>query len=377
MEKKNNQLLITGIGYNYETIDASRYASQKKFNAFYLFAQKEWLPVQHINITLGARLDKHSLYKAQINPKLAMAYRPVKKLTLLASIGTGFKAPDFRQQFLSFTNSLVGYTLLGANELNNGLTQLQQQGQIDPSIDLTPYLTDHTLLPERSVGINFGFRYQPDNKTGISAGLFRNDIRQLIDRYTLPFTKTNNQSVYSYVNVNRVFTQGFDVNISHRFLQVFTLTAGYQFLDAKDKDVIERLKENKIVKRDHVTYQSSYVKQSEYGGLFNRSKHSANLQLAFSDKQNRFGGSVRAVYRGRFGYRDINGDNILDDDREYVKGYVMLSGNMEIKIIKGISIQTGCDNILNHLDKDRLPNLSGRIFFVNCNFELNKILKIK
>ncbi len=371
--KNPNELLVTGLGYNYETIAASRYASKKQFNAFYFFAQKEWLPLQNLNLTLGARMDKHSLYDAQFNPKLAIAYKPVQHLTLLASVGTGFKAPDFRQQFLSFTNSLVGYTLLGANELNNGLIQLKQQGQIDASVDITPYLTDHTLVPERSVGTNIGFRYHPDSKTEISAGVFRNDISHLIDRYNLPFTKTNNQSIYSYVNVNRVFTRGIEFSISRRFMDQFTINAGYQYLDAKDKDVIEQIKQNKIVKRDPVTFQSDYVKSSDYGGLFNRSRHTANLQLFYSNKHHWLNGSIRAVYRGRFGYSDINGDNILDDDREYVKGYVSLNSSIGISFRNGIGFRAGSENMLNHLDKDLLPNLSGRTYFVNCNIDLIKI----
>ncbi len=372
--KKQNEQFITGIGYNYETIDASRYASAKQFNSFYIYSQKEWLPLNNLNITLGARLDKHSLYKAQFNPKLAIAFKPLQKLTLLASIGSGFKAPDFRQQFLYFTNSLVGYTLLGANELNNGLIQLKQQGQIDASVDISPYLTDHTLLPEKSVGTNIGFRLRCGNNTTISSGIFRNDISNLINSYILPFNKTNNQSIYSYENVNRVFTQGIDLSISQKVFTLFTISAGYQYLDAKDKDVIEKIKENKIVKRDPVTFTSAYVQSGEYGGLFNRSKHSANLQLLYSNAQHWFTGSIRAVYRGRFGYSDINGDNILDDDREYVKGYLLLNGTVSVAFRNGLQLQTGSENILNHTDKDKLPNLSGRTFFVNCNFDLQKIL---
>lgn len=372
---KPNQLLIAGLGYNYETIDASRYASAKQLNAYYCFVQKEWLPLKGLNITAGARLDKHSLYKLQFNPKLAMAYKAARKLTIIASVGTGFKAPDFRQQFLSFTNSLIGYTLLGADELNNGLIKLQQQGQIDASINLAPYLTDHTLLPEKSIGTNIGIRYNPGSSTEINAAVFRNDINHLIDRYNLPFTKTNNQSIYSYINVNRVYTQGFDLNICQKLYRLFTINAGYQYLDAKDKDVVDQLKQGKIVKRDPVTYQSAYVTKKEYGGLFNRSKHTANLQLAYANPHHWLSGSVRAIYRGRFGYSDINGDNILDDDREYVKGYVLLNAAIGAGFKNGIALQAGVDNIMNHLDKDKLPNLSGRSFFVNCNFELEKIFK--
>ena len=376
--KNQKQQLITGIGYNYETINASRYASEKQFNSFYIYSQKEWLPLNNLNITIGARMDKHSLYKAQFNPKLAMAYKPSSRLTVMASVGTGFKAPDFRQQFLFFTNSLVGYTLLGANELNNGLIQLKQQGQIDASVDLSPYLTDHSLLPERSVGTNLGFRWNYSNDTKINFDVFRNDISHLIDRYNLPFTKTNNQSIYSYVNVNRVFTQGATVNVSQKLCSFLNLDAGYQYLDAKDKDVLQRIKDGAVVKRDPVTFESDYVKAKEYGGLFNRSRHSANVQLIYFNKHHWLNARASAVYRGRFGYSDINGDNILDDDREYVKGYVLLNANVSIAFRNGLRIQTGSENILGHEDKDKLPNLSGRTFFVNCSLDLQKFLsKIK
>ena len=372
--KKPNKQFITGVGYNYETIDASRYASQKQFNSFYVYSQKEWLPFSNLNVTIGARLDKHSLYRAQFNPKLALAYKPSARMTVTASVGTGFKAPDFRQQFLFFTNSLVGYTLLGANELNNGLVKLKQQGQIDANVDISPYLTDHTLSPERSVGINLGFRWNNSNDTKINFDVFRNDISHLIDRYNLPFAKTNGQSIYSYVNVNRVFTQGASMNVSQKIFSYLTVDAGYQYLDAKDKDVLQRIKDGNVIKRDPVTFESGYVTTKEYGGLFNRSKHSANIQLLYSNKHHWLNARASAVYRGRFGYSDINGDNILDDDREYVKGYVLLNSSVSVAFRNGLRIQTGSDNILDHKDKDKLPNLSGRTFFVNCSLDIQKFL---
>lgn len=371
--EKRNQKLIAGIGYNYETIEADRYPDKKYFNAFYLFTQKEWLLNNKLNITVGGRLDKHSLYNLQFNPKLALAYKVKPNLSFSGSIGTGFKAPDFRQQFLYFTNALVGYTLLGADELSNGLVQLKQQGQIDQNVDITPFLVPHTLLPERSTGINIGGRYTLHNITSITLNVFRNDINNLIDRYNMPFTKTNGQAIYSYVNINTVFTQGYDVNINHTFNPQFSLSAGYQYLDAKDKDVLKRIKNAEIVKRDPVTYFSSYVTKSQYGGLFNRSKHTANLQFFYTEKEKGWAANIRATYRGRYGYSDINGNNILDDDREYVKGYVLLNAAVSKSFKKGFEIQVGAENLLNHTDKDRLPNLPGVTYLVNCNFNMQQI----
>ena len=368
-----DQKFIAGTGYNFETVDASRYASSHHFNAFYFFTQKEWLLNNRLNITAGARLDKHTLYKAQFNPKLAVAYKIFSGLSVNASVGTGFKAPDFRQQFLNFTNVLVGYTLLGANELSNGLQQLKQQGQIDPSVDISPYLGDHTLLPERSVGKNIGIRFTANKKTQISTNVFRNDIVNLIESYHLPFTKVNSQSIFSYANISKVFTQGFDVNINYRLHERFCITGGYQYLEAKDKDVIKKIKDQQLVKRDPVTFASSYVSMKDYGGLFNRSKHTANLQLSYNNKNNDLKASIRAVYRGRYGYSDINGDAVLDDSREYASGFLLLNASVSKTCKQGFELQTGTDNILNHRDKIRLPNLYGRTYFINCNINLKQI----
>ncbi len=371
--ENSNRKFIAGAGYNYETIDANRYAEKRNFNAFYIFSQKEWLLNNKLNITVGGRLDKHSLYNLQFNPKLALAYKIKPKLSINASIGTGFKAPDFRQQFLFFTNSLVGYTLLGANELSNGLVQLQQQGQIDQSINITPYLGDHTLSPEKSTGINVGGRYTLHNTTNFTVNIFRNDINNLIDRFNLPFSKTNGQAIFSYTNVNKVFTQGFDININNAINKNFSLNAGYQYLEAKDKDVVKEIKNQQVVKRDPVTYVSSYVNAKDYGGLFNRSKHTANLQLFYSSNNKTWNTNIRANYRGRYGYSDINGDNILDDNREYVNGYVLLNAAISKSFKQGFELQLGAENLLNHKDKDRLPNLPGTTYLINCNFNLQQI----
>ena len=375
--EKANQKLIAGAGYNMETINANRYASSHHFNAFYLFSQKEWLVENRLNITAGARLDKHTLYKLQFNPKLAVAYKISPAISAYASVGTGFKAPDFRQQFLNFTNSLIGYTLLGANELSNGLQQLQHDGQIDASVNISPYLNRSALLPEKSIGTNIGFKFSVKPNTQVAANLFRNDISHLIDRYNLPFTKVNNQAIFSYTNINKVFTRGFDANISHSFSKKYSISSGYQYLEAQDKDIVSKIHQHQLVKRDPVSFISSYVTMKDYGGLFNRSKHVANLQITQHDEKNRLTSSIRAVYRGRFGYSDLNGNAILDDDREYVNGYLLVNASLSKTFNKGIEAQLGSDNILNHRDIDKLPNLYGRTYFINFSINLNQLLSNK
>ncbi|MGG9970444.1 TonB-dependent receptor plug domain-containing protein [Ferruginibacter sp. SUN002] len=374
---KQNQKFIAGVGCNFETVQSSRYTSTKHLTTSYLFAQKEWLLKNILNITAGARYTKNNLFDAQINPKLSFAYKPTHKLKLILSVGTGYKTPDFRQQFLYFNNALIGYTLLGAQELASGLKQLKQNGEIAQDVDITPYLWKKSLSPEKSIGTNIGATYNLNNTTIFVANIFRNDITHLIERYNLPFVKTNGQSIFCYQNISKVFTQGLDINIQHNINETWTFNAGYQYLDAKDKDAVKNIKNRKVIQRDPVTYISTYTTMSQYGGLFNRSKHSANIQVIYTDKKTNISGSIRATYRGRFGYADINGSQILDDDREYVKGYTMLNLSINKTFVKGFELQIGSDNILNHTDRVKMPNLFGRTYFVNCNINLKQLLKNK
>lgn len=372
-KKVNNRWMI-GVGYNYETINADRYAAAQNLNAAYGFIQKEWWIANRLNITAGARADKNTLFAWQINPKLAMAYKWSSRLQVNASVGTGFKAPDFRQQFLSFNNSLVGYTLLGVNELANGLVQLQRQGQIDANTNISPYLNVPRLIPEKSVGLNLGLRYTT-SRLQASVNVFRNDVRNLIERFNLPFTKTNGQAIFSYVNLNQVFTQGADINIQYQFNKVWSFTTGYQFLDARDKSVLRQIKEESLYKRDPVTFVTTLVTRQDYGGLFNRSRHTANAQLSYTSPKHRWNANVRAVYRSRFGFSDRNGNAILDDDREYADGYAMVYFTAEKAICDGLSLQAGCENLLNYTDPVHLPSLPGRLLFATCNINIEQLFK--
>lgn len=367
---KGDNKFITGAGYNYETINSSRYHNRVDVNRWYLYTQQE-IKWKNLNAVGGVRVDKNSLFKTQVSPKISLSLK-YPKFIVNGSVGKGFKAPDFRQQFLDFTNALVGYTLLGANEIGAGLTRLKNQGEIDANVDISPWLSDHSLSPERSVGYNFGVQYTPIKYTKLDVNFFRNDIYDLIERYNLPFTKTNNQAIFSYVNISKAYTQGFDITLKQALSRSLLFTAGYQFLQAKDKDVISRIKSGAVYKRDPVTFNTTETSLKEYGGLFNRAKHSTSLQLLYKSQKKYFDASIRASFRGRVGYSDLNGNNILDDDREYTDGYLMLNATICRDFLSWLKVQVGSDNILDHLDRERLPNLSGRTFFMNCIINLNQ-----
>jgi outer membrane receptor for ferrienterochelin and colicins len=77
------------------------------------WVQHRWGAAETLIVTSGARLDLDAWFGLAVSPRLAMAAFPSPRLTLRASAGRGFAAPDPREMFLDFTNPAVGYRVLG------------------------------------------------------------------------------------------------------------------------------------------------------------------------------------------------------------------------------------------------------------------------
>jgi outer membrane receptor for ferrienterochelin and colicins len=136
MEKTGvNSKFISGLGFMAEAVDASRYDSKHNFRTFYFFSQEELTLRKGYNLIAGVRVDKRNDFDWRVSPKLALSGKLSDKFFLSASVGMGYRTPDARQSYALFTNSSVGYSLLGAEVLKTALDKLKQEGQIDPSIN--------------------------------------------------------------------------------------------------------------------------------------------------------------------------------------------------------------------------------------------------
>ncbi len=369
---------ISGAGFIAESVDACRYDSKHNFTTLYLFSQEEWAISKRYNLIAGVRLDKRNDFDWRASPKLALSGKINDKIFLSASVGLGYRTPDTRQSYALFTNTSVGYSLLGAEVLEEALQKMKQEGQIDPSINTSVYNSNGAALKaETSVGANLGIRYTPFAQLLVNVNIFRNDMKHLIDRFTLPFNKTNGQLIYSYHNVNKVYTEGLSVDASWNISNHFTVSGGYQFLIAKDKDVINGIKQNKYYKRDPVTFKTDLVTLKDYGGLLYRSKHAASLKLLYTSAKSGFSGWLRVNYTGRYGYTETNGSGVLDGDSEYEPGFFLCNLTVSKRLLANLELQAGIENIFNYKQPFLMPNLAGRIFFLNLNINFDKILHVK
>lgn len=357
-----------GVGRIWESVDATRYEEKIKYQTSYAYAQYEWQPLEKLNILAGGRYDDHNAYGSQFSPKLSVQYDVLWWIAVRGSFGVGFKAPDFRQLYLNFTNATVGYSVFGSNVLEKGIQELEDQGQIE-TILVDPS-TFGAIKAETSTAYNVGIKLQPNKKSSININLFCNDIKDLIDTKAVA-RKTNGQQVFSYYNIASVFTQGAEVDGSYALSNYFTLSVGYQLLMAKDKQVVKDLKAGNVYARDPETNTTRRVSPDEYGGLFNRSRHMANAKL-FYENPTGWSASARVIFRGRYGFADLNNNMILDDDSEYVDGYVTANVSIGKTFRQWLKLQAGCDNLLDYTDDQYIPSLPGRLLWVSVSLTLSK-----
>lgn len=350
-------LLTVGGGAIRETVDADRKSGTR--TGGFGFVQDEWHPANALRVTGSVRFDANSDYASRLSPKLAARYEPSDRLSLRASVGSGYKAPAFRQLYLDFTNPQAGYTVLGATEVQAGIGRLRDQGRIQALLR-EPGTLGNPLQPETSWAFNVGLTATPWPGATARLNVYHNEIDNLITTEAVA-TKTNDQRVFTYFNRNEVFTRGLEARLTVRPLSGLRVQLGYDYLEAKDRQVLEELEAGNVYRR--VDGRDVRVEPSEYGGLPERSTHSGTVQLRYTVSPLDLTASVRGTLRGRAGYADRNGNGIIDADREYVEARTLWDATVSKTVWSNYTLRAGGENLLNYTNPSRVPSLSGRRWF--------------
>ena len=361
--------LIVGLGYQSDQARSTRYdalSSRKQNRVAYAFAQWEWrLNAQWISIA-GMRYDDNQQFAAAFTPKWAIRFKPNDQWSFNASVGQGFKAPDFRQLYLNFTNNAAGgYSVYGTQDAIRIIRELNRIGQI---AELKPEFDRLTeLSPEFSTGMNLGAEYRPSQTVHIRINGFRNDIRSLIDVRQVA-TRIDGSQIFSYLNVKRAFTQGVETEFRWQLKTSWLLSGGYQWLRTGDKDEWARIKKGLEYTRSS-DGTSRVMNKNEYVGLPNRSKHQAQFKLTYQPSETRFV-FLRGFYRSRWTVANSNGNGVHDVQDESANGFVQINLSGGLPLRKNLQLQAGIENLLNHQDISYLPNFPGRNLYLTLNFKL-------
>lgn len=357
-----NDKLTGGIGINYETLDRTYFDKSVNFNSQYFYLQYDFNPSEKWNILAGFRYDSHSEYASQFSPKLGVNYKINENFSLKSSVGYGYKAPDFRQLFFDFTNPSVGYTVLGYNIAEDRLNRFEEQGQILSRVEGISF--DKPLEAESSINFNFGTFYKK-NKLRLDVNAFYNSIHNLIDTRVVA-QKTNGQNIFSYFNISEIFTYGLEFNSTYDFTKEFSISFGYQYLTAKDRSVLDNFENYQYIRNSNL--QTVQIAKSDYFGLYNRSKHTANIKFAYTIPKIKTDINLRVFYRSKYGLFDTNGNQILDKYDTFVSDYFITNLSISKYIGNKFIVQAGANNLLDFTDPSQISNLSGRQLFARIQY---------
>ena len=270
-----------------------------------LFVQDEFRPISAFALVIGGRLDNHSEFGTHFSPKLSTMYRVTDDFRVRFSYGQGFRAPDFRNLYLDFTNVTAGYQVLG-----------------NPS-----------LQPESSHSWNIGAEYQVLDSLLGRIHVYRNDLHNLIEAERIGQSAAGG-SKFEYQNISKAFTEGIDVEAVIGNIGGFTSTVGYAYLRGADK---------------------------ETGlALLNRSTHSGTLKLAYLHANSGFQIDLRGRYASPWGFFD-DGDKVLEPE-ELAPSYWVWNVRASKTLFKIFKASIGCNNIFDF----RIPTFytfTGRSFY--------------
>lgn len=365
-----SHILTFGSGVNYESVKSGRISDKKiTTDLYYAFYQHDWIASHNFNLIGSIRYDWHSDYAAHWSPKFAFSWKIFDGFNLKSAIGSGFKAPSFQQLYLDWTNSIAAYSVFGAAFFKDRFASLAKAGMIGDT--LIPIDNIGVLKPEQSVSFNFGFVYDINDNYQVKLNLFRNNLTDMIETQAVA-NKTaqfGGAQVFTYFNLNEVFTQGVEFNFDFNLFDGFKFAGGYQYLEAYDVKVLDKIRDKKLYM--NTDNGDRIVKESDYGGLFNRSKHSTNLKLQYTNIEYGFNVYLRGIIRGRYGWADRNNSTILDADNEYAPGYALWNITASKDIYDMFNIQAGVDNILDKFDPHHLTSNPGRTFFVKMTYNFS------
>lgn len=357
-----------GAGIVRETVRSNRYdsASTLRSNTIaYFFTQHEQKISPKLTLIGGLRFDANQAYASVWSPKIALQFKPSEKLKFNVSYGRGFKAPDFRQLYLNFTNLAAGaYSVFGSEVAVSEIKRLSAAQLLDQTTALAGSLS--ALKPEVSGGLNAGLVYTPNASSQFTANIFRNDLKNMIVTDVIAFKKNGGQ-IYSYFNLKRALTQGLELGAQQKIGQWMQLNAGYQFLYTADKEVLQSIKKGEIFQRSLSNGQAYRMNLSDYGGLPSRSRHTANLKVSAENAKGYFS-TIRFIYRSRWGTSDLDGNGLINRADEYAKGHLQVNTSIGLPLDSHWKFMAGIDNLFNYKDIQFLPGNPGRTGYIDIQF---------
>ena len=218
-----------------------------EINYWAAYVQDELKPTEKWLIIPSVRFDHSDKFGNEVTSRIATTYNAADDVRVKAVVGQGYKTPTVNELYHFWEM----YSQVGRNE-----------GEF--------YVGNPDLKPEKSLSYELAIEKDWGDKTTVHFGLFRNELKDMIQEFDTGMKTTDNPTLYPGIGKDRIMTyknipeatmQGAELSASHKLAKDIYLNAGYTFLDAKDKTEGTRLLDTS---RHQVTIGVSYQPENIY-----------------------------------------------------------------------------------------------------------------
>jgi len=258
-----------------------------------------------LRVVPGARFSWSEAWGTHWTPRLAVLWRATPSLAVRASIGTGYRAPDFKELYMQFLNISPGvaYAVRGNPDLQ----------------------------PETSVNVTGSVEWT-GSRLYLRAQAFHSRFTDFIE--TRALGDSAGVTLFTYGNIDDGRTQGIELEAGATW-HGLRGEAGYAWLDAERTTTGEK--------------------------LLGRPAHSGRLSLSYALP---FGlrASAAGVYTGRTPMQRTESGEVLERD-----GFLRIDLRVTQALPRGFEIAAGVDNLLD-TRVERWPGFAERQFHVSLGW---------
>ena len=303
-----------GGGIELESMTSDRISDGLRESTLdFAYAQLEHDFNTNWNLFSGVRLDYHSIYGANISPKLGLMFKPEPISRIRFSYGEGFRAPSFKELYIDFTELSINLKVFG----------------------------NENLEPEASKNVTFDMERWHLNEYHGHLSAYFNKITNLID-YAYEYTDENDFVVYRSHNINEAIVTGFSVDFSRYHNHYLESSFNYSYLNSWDKDT-----------------EASLSLKASHQGQFTLTLKPTKLPHV----------SIITEYTGeRFYWEDaLEGEG---GKQHWLYPYFLLHIGTNYTLNNKVSLLAGVRNVLDVYDLEWGP-VPGREWYLTANYQLN------
>ncbi|WDF70774.1 TonB-dependent receptor [Sphingobacterium oryzagri] len=359
-----------GLGGSIEQMDNQDLDGERALYTAFGYLQTEWRPVERLLSTLGLRYDYTNVYDGRLSPSLGLQYQITPQLLVKGGVGAGFKAPDYKMRYQVFYNPAANYLVIGADRVAEVIQTMDANGELSYRNTYMVNLVDGNLKAETSLSNNLGFVWNPNTRWQAEVSLFYHRINNQINTVSVGNGTTISQ-LYSYRNLPKAVNKGFELSLNYQATKDLALSAGYQYLVAKDLAVGDSIRAGNYPYNYYSNPTTGEHRQSQpgdYWGIEDRSRHMLNLKALYTFVPWQMNINLRANIRGKYPFQDTNGNQFIDDADAFVPLHTLINLTVEKQLFNNkLTCRLIADNLLDFTNRNMLGQ-PGRIMMAGLSY---------